>query len=467
MTLRPEESSMKNSRSNPSAPLIRSTPIPRRTLLRGALGAFGASIALPPLEALLNPHGDAYADGHELPTPFGLWFWGNGVRPELWVPQGEGPAWVASEELAPLEAHRAQLSVISGCTIHTGTHAHHAGMTGVMTGAPLYQVGVTRDTIVSTFAGPSLDVLAAQAFEGQAPFRSLELGVCRFRGTDEGTTFQHLSHNGPNNPNPAEYNPRQLFERLFSAPLSAQLNSARRSVLDLVRGQVSRLQPRLGAADRIRLDQHLSSIRAVELRLSDFEGSCARPESPLTPSDINGQEQIELQNELMSELLATALSCDLTRVFSILFSTCGAGTVYWQAGASDGLHLITHDEPLTGSPATQATVHQATIFKMRQLSRFLDALKSRQVGDGTLLDRCSILCTTEHADGRTHSYEDFPLLIAGLGGGRLRGGLHYRSSSRESVTKAGLTALRAAGVELPSFGVGAGQTSESIEALWS
>ena len=448
-------------------PLIRSKALSRRALLRGSLGAFAATIALPPLEAMLNTHGDAYADGEPLPARFGLWFWGNGVRPEHWTPTGEGTSWVSSAELAPLERHRAQLSVISGCTIHTGTHPHHAGMTGVMTGSPLHQVGVTRDTIVSTFAGPSLDVIASNRLEGQTPFRSLEVGICRFRGTDEGTTFQHLSHNGPNNPNPAEYVPRRLFERLFSAPLSAQLNEARRSVLDVVHGQIGRLQGRLGSADRIRLDQHLSSIRAIEQQLSAERGICERPETPVNPNDINGQEQIEAQNEVMSSLLATALSCDLTRVFSVLFSTCGAGTVYWQAGANNGLHLTTHDEALTGSPATQQVVHEATMFKMRQLARFLDQMKEIPLGAGTLLDQCSILCTTEHSDGRTHSYEDFPLLIAGLGGGRLRGGLHYRSRSRESVTKVGLTALRGAGLEIPSFGSEAGFTTEAIESLLS
>lgn len=447
------------------APLVLSRPLNRRVLLRGALGAFGTSIALPPLEAMLNTHGEAYADGDPFPTRFGLWFWGNGVRPEHWIPTGEGSQWIASAELAPLERHRAELSIISGCTIHTGTHPHHAGMTGVMTGSPLQQVGVTRDTIVSTFAGPSLDVIASSILGNQTPFRSLELGICRFRGTDEGTTFQHLSHNGPNNPNPSEYAPRRVFERLFSAPLSAQLNDARRSVLDLVNTQVGRLQQRLGSADRIRLDQHLSSIRAIEQRLSTEINACERPDMPLNPSDINGQEQIETQNELMSALLATALSCDLTRVFSVLFSTCGAGTVYWQAGASNGLHLTTHDEPLSGNPSTQPTVHEATIFKMNQLARFLDHLKDIQLGASTLLDHCSILCTTEHTDGRTHSYEDFPLLIAGLGSGRLRGGLHYRSSSRESVTKAGLTALRGAGLEVPTFGTEAGFTNETIGAL--
>ena len=48
---------------------------------------------------------------------------------------------------------------------------------------------------MSTFDGPSVDMIAADHFDGQAPFRSIEAGVTWFRGTDEGSTFQHLSHN--------------------------------------------------------------------------------------------------------------------------------------------------------------------------------------------------------------------------------------------------------------------------------
>jgi len=438
----------------PATQLTRLPPLSRRAALRGALGALTAAVALPPLEAMLNLHGDALADGAPLPTPFGVWFWGNGVRPERWIPMGLADQWSPSEELTPLAPHRSHLSVLTGLTLKTGTHPHHAGMTGVMTGMPLHKVGDVRDTIISTFAGPSLDVLAARHFEGQAPFR-----------TDEGTTFQHLSHNGPNNPNPSEYSPRAVFDRLFSLPTDAERLLARRSVLDVVRGQAARLQRRLGGADRARVEQHLDSLRALELRLSASPSSCATPPAPGDVYDVNGQEQIEEQNRLMSDLLTVALACDLTRVFSVQFSTCGSGVVMWQAGATDGLHLTTHIEPLTGAPATQQVVHRATTFTMSQLSYLLGRLRETRVGASDLLTQSSILCTTEHTDGHTHSYADFPMMIAGLGGGRLRGDYVYRSFAGESVTKGGLTALRAAGVAVEGFGAEAGWTTETIGAL--
>lgn len=434
--------------------------VSRRTLLRGVLAGSAVAVGIPPLEATLNVNGTAFADGHEIPRRFGVWFWGNGVRPEQWTPASTGTDWIPTAELEPLADLREYLSVVSGTTIHTGTHPHHAGMTGVMTGAPLHQVGTTRDTIVSTFAQRSFDMIAADHYEGTTPLRSLELGITRFRGTDEGTTFQHLSHNGPNSPNPSEYSAPALFSRIFGTPTDADFSFARQSVLDAVSDQIGGLQTRVGAHDRQRLEQHFDSIRAIELRLAAEPVVCERPSTPSNHPDIAGREQIEPHNETMSQLLALALACDVTRVFSVLFSPAGSGVVIWQAGALNSLHQICHDEPMP-----QPTVHAATVFTMEQLAVALRSLRDIPVGDGNLLDHCSIVCTSEHADGRTHSYDDFPMIIAGKAGGALRGNTHYRSTTDESVTKAVLTALRAGGVPLDSFGTGGGRVTDSIGGI--
>ena len=211
----------------------------RRTFLRGALGGLTAAVALPALEAMLNSSGTAHADGTPLPTRFGVWFWGNGIRRAHWLPEGTGSVWQPRAELAPLLGVRDYVSPVTGLEIKTATHPHHSGMTGILTGARYAQVGTTRDTIVSTFAYPSVDQVAAQHFQGQTPFRSLEVGIAQFRGTDEGTTFQHLSHNGPNNPNPSEYNPGVFFDRLVGAgPGEPQLSRSRKSVQDQEHGRI-------------------------------------------------------------------------------------------------------------------------------------------------------------------------------------------------------------------------------------
>ena len=95
---------------------------------------------------------------------------------------------------------------------------------------------------------------------------------------------------------------------------------------------------------------------------------------------------------------------------------------------------------------------------------FLNALKAMPEGDGTLLDNCSVFATTELSEGNTHSNDEFPVLLAGRGGGRLRTGLHVRTN-RDNASKAGLTALRGAGVPMPSFGYDAGRVSDPLAEI--
>jgi len=437
----------------------------RRTLLRGMLGGAAVGVALPALDIMLNDNGTALAVGDAIPTRFGVWFWGNGVRREHWVPDGTGAGWTPRAELQPLVdlGLRPWLNVLTGFEIKTATHPHHSGMAGIMTGAHYQQVGTTRDTIVSTFAYPSVDQVAAQYFMETSPtsYRSLEVAVARFRGTDEGTTFQHLSHNGPNNPNPSEYSASAVFSRLFGmGPTSPQIALARRSVLDAVTDQVTKLQTKLGARDKERLDQHLSSIRNIELRLAAPGSACTTPTDPGDHPDVDGREQIVETNQAMSDLMAVALACNLTRAFSVMFSTAGSGVVIWQAGASNSLHQINHDE---APPAP--TVHACVVFEMEQLAYFLNALRLTE-GDGVLLDHCALLCTTELSEGWSHSNDEFPIILAGKAGGKLRGDYHYRSTTNENASKALLTVLRAAGLPLESgFGYEAGYVTEGVTAV--
>lgn len=438
----------------------------RRTVLRGLVGGAAATIGLPVLDAMLDGNGAALAQGGPLPTRFGLWFWGNGIRREHWTPDGLGAAWQPRAELAPLvdAGLRDWLSVVTGLEIKTASHPHHSGMTGILTGARYHQVGETRDTIVSTFAHQSVDQIAADHVAQQAPglpYRSLEAAVCRFRGTDEGTTFQHLSHNGPNDVNPSEYSPRRMYDRLFGqGPGGPQLDLARRSVLDAVTGRIRALQQTVGARDARRLDRHFESVRAIERRLAAAPAECRVPDRPGDYPDVEGREQIAEKNAAHSALMAYALACDFTRVFSVMFSCAGSGVVVWPAGARNSLHQICHDEAVP-----QPTVHAAVVYIMQQLAVFLRTLRETPEGDGNLLDRCAILCTTELSEGNTHTNDEFPVLIAGRGGGRLRGNRHVRVG-RANASLAGLSALRGAGLPVERFGHGAGEVRDVLGELF-
>jgi hypothetical protein len=453
---------------------MRPLRLDRRALLRGLVAGTTVSVALPLLECMLDAHGEALAQGRPLPKRFGVWFWGNGVRRAHWIPNGTGAGWGPRAEMQPLidAGLRDWFSPVTGCEVKTATHPHHAGMTGIMTGARYHQLGTIRDTLVTTFARQSIDQFAADHAMGnpdtRTRFRSIEVGVCRFRGTDEGTTFQHLSHNGPNNPNQSEYSPVALYNRLFATGAPPQAALARQSVLSAVQGDIRALQGRVSAADRARLEQHFASVRAIEARLSTPPSSCSAPTRPADDlPDVMGQEQIEQRNRVMSDILALALACDLSRVFSVQFSTCGTGTVFWMVpGFRGGHHQTSHDERASADPATQQPlIHGSVVFTMQQLAYFLARLRDTPDGATNVLHNSAILCTTEHSEGYSHQLDEFPILLAGRAGGRLRTGIHWRSTARDNTSRALLTVLRAFGHPAASYGVGAGESNAAISEL--
>jgi hypothetical protein len=436
------------------------TRIHRRTLLRGMIGGALVTIGLPPLEAFFNTNGTAYADGTSLPKRFGLFMWGNGIIPSRWIPDGTGADYTFSAQLAPLEALRSDITVVTGFEIKTpNTIPHFSGAAGILTGSPVLERGDDR----GSFNGPSLDQRIAAEIGNDTRFRSLEFGALPGNG---------LSYNGPDNLNPPESSPALFFERVFGAGFRAPGETTevdprlalRRSVLDVVGDDVERVRARLGATDRARLEQHLTGVRELELRIARLEEeppnleACARPAAPLAEyPDIDGRPQIHARNRAMAEIAAMALACDQTRVFSNFLTEPVSNHLF--EGINDGHHRLTHDEP-----GDQPQVHQITVQLMQELAAFLSILKGVPEGDGTLLDNCAIFATSDVSLGRLHAFNEFPIIIAGTAGGALKTGFHHRSVG-DNASRVPLTIMRALGMNVASFGAAAGEAADSVGAL--
>jgi hypothetical protein len=436
--------------------------IDRRTLLRGILGGAAVSIGLPPLELFLNSHGTAYASGEAFPTRLGLFCWGNGNIPSRWTPAatGVGDAWALSDQLAPLQAHKRSLAVVTGLDILLPNVAPHgSGAVGILTGRKALE-----GPGGSTYPSPTLDQVAANAIGASTRFKSIEYGAKAEGG---------LSYGGPYALNPAEESPYALFQRLFGAgftlpgdtPIIDPAWALRRSVLDAVGEDSVRMRARLGVADQRRLEQHLDGVRALELRLARLEqdppdlAACTKPTEPeLDYPDLGGRAQLREKNRVMSELVAMAWACDQTRVVSN-FITHPVNDVLFP-DATAGHHQLTHDEP-----GDQAQVHAIVQHVMECFSDTLAACANIAEGDGTVLDHCAWLGTSEVSLGRLHSLEDYPLLIAGSANGRLLNDIHVRSAGGESTSHVILSVLRAVGVTLSSWGEDDNLVTEGYAAI--
>ncbi len=109
----------------------------RRTFLRGV----GAAVALPMLDAMVPALASASTAAANTPTRLAFSYVPNGVIMKHWTPAGVGEAFEFTPTLAPLQAFRKDLLVLSGLAHHNaealgdggGDHARAAAcfLTGV------------------------------------------------------------------------------------------------------------------------------------------------------------------------------------------------------------------------------------------------------------------------------------------------------------------------------------------------
>ncbi len=455
------------------------TRIGRRTMLRGVIGAATAAIALPRLDAMLNGHGNAYAAGGMLPRRFGVWAWANGAHPDTWFPATPGANPVLPDELSPLAPVQDAMMIIGGMHVPHAPGRGHAGPnTHIMTGMATSPPSVPGGNLPYTASGPSVDQLVAAQIGQNTPLASIQVGVDKSQPPEGGTSYHWWSHNGPNSPNPCMYSCSAVFSLLFgggvpmtpgggtSAPDPAL--AMRKSILDAVLDDATDLRSTLGVTDKHRLDQHLDGIRAIEKRLAFMNGlptaagsSCTKPSSPdatLVGDNESYDVRGKLINQTMSELLAMAFACDITRVFVFQLVQPGSLITIPSVGVTSQYHALTHSE-WTG-PRCRAVVK---LF-MSELSVFIQALKAMPEGSGTVLDNCAIMATCDCNQGPLHGSDNYPILTFGKAGG-LRTNTYYQSATAENACLVPYTLASAVGANLGTFGDGDGTTTAPLPAL--
>jgi hypothetical protein len=430
--------------------------IGRRSLLRGIAAGLTASIALPPILEMFDGNGTAYADGTAIARPFGMWFWGNGVRLDRWTPKTTGTGWAVTEELQPFAdaGVKDYLSVVSGTRV---VPAPGVTLTGHHGGKVTMLAGSAKDGPYYGVDSPLVHEIVAQQWTGQTRFSKLEMGVSQ-------TGFETY----PVEPF-GETSPQKLFDTVFSMNLpknvsGAQAQAARTAMMEALLKDGNALLPKLGTESRQQLGATLDAWNALGKRIATAPPTCAGlPTRPNAPAYSRNHEELEAISQAMADVLTVALACDLTRSFFFRFSAMQSDTVFWQVGSGEGLHTQTHDG------GAQEQVHKAITFGMKQFAYLCKKLKAIPVGAGNLLDQVCIMGATEHDQGDIHTTNDMPVLVVGRAGGKLRGGVHYRSTTGENATKTHLTCLRAVGVPAASFGKNGnyllGMSTQTLGAL--
>ena len=429
----------------------------RRTMLRGLAGGALATVGLPVLEIMLNGNGTALASGAPLPKRYGQFFWGAGMQPSQWVPTAQGAQWVPSPSLAPLAPYKDYVTVVSNIEAKlAGPAAHQPGHASMFAGSTQANV----DPNLMAVGGPTVDQVIAQAWAGQTRFASLQVASSQigYVGTPLSDAVSWVNANTQNS---IEASPLNFYNTLFGgAPQTQALINTRKSILDWVQADMQDLNRVLGSSDQQRLAAHASGIRELELSLTQFAtNQCAGPANPGPDPAFNAaHEMVTEKHALFCKMLAIALACDMTRVFSLQFTGYKGDTQFWEINADQGYHAITHFEP---DQRMQACV----VHIIQHLATLVQTLQNTPDGAGTLLDSLLLYVTSDVADGNAHTLVDMPVLLIGKAGGAVNSGIHYRSPNQESATRVLLTILRAMGLNTPSFGKGAGQETSALSAV--
>ncbi len=443
-------------------------------------------MALPLLEAM-TPRAKAGVSARP-PVRMGIFSVTGGTVLESWRPGGPGPLGALPSILRPLEADKGDLIAISGLSQSgrcDNVNAHEHCAFKHLTGADFVKKEGGK-----FYAGVSVDQAAARALGSQTLLPSLELGLLA----------NQYSFRSPEVAVPFEGNPRLVFERMFrgrkpvapnwsqrSATSTSTSNASKpaadsedRSVIDLVLAQSKGLRRELGQGDRRTLDGYLESVREVEKRIAFIE---ARHQQELLdlaspgPSRLNMPANLPREGvpiweitrpidqdpekhadyiRVMSDLMVLAFQTDTTRVvtFAAGSDDCmfpGVVTVGYERHCHTLEHQGNSSRPEDADPIAREACRQIHAWYTSLFAEMIRKMKAIDEGGSSLLDNSVILYTSYMADGG-HGQGDYPVLLAGRGGGALKPGRHLVYEKKAPVSNLYVEMLNLMGIKAESFG---------------
>lgn len=399
----------------------------RRTFLQGA----GALVGLPLLEAF-GPRMAFGAGPASAPLRTAFVFFPNGAIMPDWNPEAEGREYVLPATLQDLAPIRDKFNVLTGLA-QDNAKAKGDGPGDHARSAATFLTGEhpTKTAGADIKAGVSVDQVAAQRIGQHTRLPSLEIGTEGGRNAgqcDSGYSCAYssnISWKTPSQPMAKEINPRLVFERMFGKPGEEKERRRRefyrQSILDAVAGDAQKLQPKLGATDRRKLEEYFTSVREIEQRIERSQAETARIPIPEMELPRGVPKDLDEHLRLMYDLLALAFQTDTTRIATYMVANEGSNRSYPMVGVNDGHHHLSHHQ---NKQDLVDQIKKIDKFLISHFARFLQKLDGIQEGDGTLLDHSMIVYGSAIGDGNRHNHNDLPILLAGRGNGSIATGRH-------------------------------------------
>jgi hypothetical protein len=438
-------------------------------MLRGC----GAALALPLMEAMA-PKAKADQRLAKPPLRTAYFFMPNGVHGQRWRPEGNDENFELSPSLQPFKGIKDKITLLENLT-----NQRTAGRNGHWPKVPAWLHGgfVKRNAGSDIdVGGVSADQVMAAEIGNQTPLPSFELGFEPTRsGVDNaGGGFamlygSHLSWRDPHTPVPKEIVPQLAFDRLFrtasAGPVVSGFNPNQKavtdalqrddlSVLDAVSEDAWLIKGKISSADRVKLDEYMESVRAVEKRLENTLKpqkrwiNAGRFDLPRPGPGIPRDHREHVKQ--MFEILALAFWTDSTRISTFMIGDAQSGMRFpWLDGVTNYWHGISHHENDANTLSQYAKIVDWNIAQFAGFCHRLDTLKE---GEGSVLDNSQLLFGCSIRDGNKHDIDDLPLLLAGRGAGTIRSGRRLISPKKTPMCNLHRALMERMGVKKDSFG---------------
>ena len=450
--------------------------MPRRTFLRGAMGA---SVALPFLDAMVAARGLgapaaaertrllAIEEVHGLP---GCNKWG--ATKFLFAPEQVGHDFtiVNDSALKSLEPYRQHLTIVSNTDARMAEAftAPEIGGDHFRSSAVFLTHAHPKQTQGSDiWAGTSFDQLYAQKIGKESPMPSMQFSI---ENLDQagGCTYNYscaytdsISWASPNEPLPMIRDPRVAFDMLFGSGSSKEDRAARRvsrrSILDWIQGEVASVSKELGTSDRTRLDRYLTYVREIERRIEAIEARNSSGEERALPDAPAGvPDSFSEHMRLMFDLQVLAFQSDMTRIVTFKIGRDAQNRVFPESGSLQPFHPSSHH----GDREERIMeFNKICKYRVQQVTYLIDRMKEVTEGDKNLLDKTLVVWGSPMADANVHNHRRCPMFLLGHANGALKGNLHVKAADGTPMANAFLSMGHILGMEMQQFGDSTGQLS--------
>ncbi|HSI16104.1 MAG TPA: DUF1552 domain-containing protein [Chthoniobacter sp.] len=368
---------------------------------RHALKALGTFIALPMLECMIPLRASEAATA--APRRSAFIYLANGVHSLNYQILNSGKDYQFSRSLAPLEKHRQVITPISGLHHPGSLSQHHNCISIWLTGGKLGPSD--RNTI-------SVDQKMAEITAQHTRYPSLEVAITQdsLAWTADGVRL------------PAMRRCSEIFASMFEAPkggIAAQRRDLRRkgSVLDDNLAEVRRLEQKMGAEDKGRMDQYLTSVREAEIRTRRADTWLDTPLPVISEADRQRTNRDIPDTKAgdyfrtVYDLMVLAFQTDVTRVATFSLGGEGQAIAIPEIGITESRHQLSHHG---GDPGYIEKLTNYDTFAIEQFSYFLTRLaETKDLRGKSMLGTTMALFGSGMSYGHSHGNANLPLVLAG------------------------------------------------------